>query len=201
VGNVLCLDLSTNSTGYAVFDRKSKKLLKHGLIKPETKGLHKLHYPEAVLAKMKSIASQVRDLIVELVPEIVVCEEVNRGISRIGQKGLDAAHFFVLDYVMMVRPDLVKTWQYIDSNGKKGWRGMLGLKLSDTDKEINATIRNKNRKKKASEKAPVIDWKMLAQRVINVKYKKTFDVWERSSDSDEVDAIALGDAWLNFVDK
>jgi Holliday junction resolvasome RuvABC endonuclease subunit len=197
---VLCLDLSTTCTGYAVYDRNTKKLVKHGHIKPKVPGVHKLKYPEAILAKMKSMASQVRDLVVELAPEIVVCEEVNRGISRISQKGLDALHFFVLDYVMMVRPELVKTWQYIDSNGKKGWRGMLGLKLSDTDKKVNAQIRNKNRRKGAV-KAPVIDWKVLAQRYVNVKFKKTFNVWERDSDADEVDAIALGIAWLEFVDR
>jgi Holliday junction resolvasome RuvABC endonuclease subunit len=198
---MLALDLSTSSTGFAVFDRKTKKPIKHGVIKPKVPGVHKLKYPEAVLAKMKSVASQVRDLVVELAPEIIVCEEVNRGIGRISQKGLDALHFFVLDYVMMVRPDLVKTWQYIDSNGRKGWRGMLGLKLSDTDKEVNANLRLKNRRKKASEKSPLIDWKVLAQRWVNVRFKKTFNVWENDTDADEVDAIALGTAWLEHVDK
>lgn len=198
---LLSIDLSTASTGYAVFNRDSKKLEAHGKIKPKVAGLHKLNYPESTLLTIRDMAAKIKELILIINPSRIVIEEVNRGINRIGQKGLDACHFFVLDEIMKIRPDLVKTLTYMDSNGRKGWRGMLDLKLSDQDKQVNAGIRLRNSKKKKSQKAPLIDYKVLAQRYVNTKFRKSFNVWENPGDNDEVDAIAMGDAWISFLDK
>lgn len=198
MSTVLALDISTSCTGFAVFDRETKKLICSGRIKPTVPGLHKLKYPKAALKTIISMAGKVNDLVMQVNPDRIVIEEVNRGINRIGQKSLDAVHFFVLDRLTEAQVDSVT---YVDSNGKKGWRGMLGLKLSDQDKQVNAEIRLKNKKVKKSAKAPVIDWKVLAQRYVNVKYGASFNVWENPGDNDECDAIALGDAFCQFLDK
>lgn len=198
MSTLLSLDISTSSTGFAVYDRETKKLLRSGRIKPQVPGLHKLKYPKAALKTIISMAGRVNDLVMEVNPDRIVIEEVNRGINRIGQKSLDAVHFFILNHMTEAQVDMVT---YVDSNGKKGWRGMLGLKLSDQDKQVNAEIRLKNRKRKKSAKAPLIDWKVLAQRYVNSKFGKAFNVWENAGDDDECDAIALGDAFVQFLDK
>lgn len=197
---VLSLDLSTASTGFAVFSRNSKKLEAHGRLTPKVAGIHKLRYPEAALLTIRDMSKRVRELVLLVNPTRLVIEEINRGISRIGQKTLNGLHFFVLDEIMKVRPDLIRTLTYIDSNGRKGWRGLLGLKLSEQDKQVNAEIRLKNRRKKSG-KAPLIDWKVLAQRWVNSNFKKSFNVWENPGDNDECDAIALGSAFIRFLDK
>lgn len=199
---VLALDMSTSSTGYALFDRETKTLIKSGRMKPKVAGIHKHKYPKAALFVILDMAKRIADLITETKPDWIVIEEVNRGINRIGQKSLDALHFFVLShmYALADASIYLDRVSYIDSNGKKGWRGMLGLKLSDQDKQVNAEIRLHNRKKSTKKKAPLIDWKVLAQRYVNTKFKTSFNVWENPGDNDECDAIALGDAWCNYVD-
>ena len=186
---LLTLDLSTNSTGYAVFEVGSKKLLSYGVIKPKVPGLSKLKYPAAALVKIKEISTRVKDLVAAESPDYIVIEEVNRGINRIAQKSLDALHFFVLDYLCLIDKAWVQRVKYMDSNGKTGWRGVLGIKLSDQDKFFNKESRS------AGKKAQV-DWKVLAQRYVNSKYKLKFDVKAKTEEADIVDAIALGTAFL-----
>lgn len=200
MSKLLSIDLSTACTGFALFNRETKELLEYGHIKPKVKGLHKFKYPEATLLVILDMTEKVGQMIDRTKPDRIVIEEINRGISRIGQKGLSAIHFFVLHSILVNRPELIKTLVYLDSNGKKGWRPILGLKLSDQDKQVNAEIRNKNRRKGAK-KAPKIDWKVLAQRWVNKRLSKSFNVWEKKSDSDEVDSICIGLAYLLYLDK
>lgn len=198
----LVLDISTSSTGYAIYDRKSKQLMKSGRLKLKHRsGSHKWKYPKAALFAVLDMSNDIGSLIEDVQPNWIVIEEVNRGINRIGQKSLDACHFFVLSLMNLYDPTYLDRLTYVDSNGKKGWRGMLGLKLSEQDKQVNAEIRLHNRKRKKSQKAPVIDWKVLAQRYVNTKFKTQFNVWENAGDDDEVDAIALGDAFVLHLDK
>ncbi len=195
---LLSLDLSTSCTGFAVFDLDSKKLLRSGRLKPKVPGIHKLKYPKAALLTIVDMTLQVGNLVADVKPQHLVIEEVNRGINRIGQKSLDAVHFFVLHHLLKTFPDLLDNMTYVDSNGKKGWRKLLGLQLSDKDKQVNAEIRLYNRRVKKSQKAPLIDYKVLAQRWVNATFKTTFNVWETVGDNDEVDAIALGAAYLGY---
>ena len=191
---VLALDLSTTSTGYAVF--KGTKLVTHGLIKPKVKGISKMKYPQGVYNKIVNISQQVKDLVAEVEPDMIVIEEINRGVNRISQKSLDALHFFVMDYVKMVDEDLFNKLTYIDSDGAKGWRNILGLKLSAEDKEDNKLAREHNKINKMDQ-VPIITKKDLAQRFVNSKYKLDLDVQINKTDSDICDAIALGDAFIN----
>jgi len=182
---LLALDLSTKSTGYAIFDLKTKKLLEYGNIKPKSfKGISKFKYPAAAYYRIVSIADQVNDLVLEVEPSEIIIEEINRGISRLGQKSLDALHFFVLDYLNVIDSKWLEKVKYKDSNGKTGWRGDLGLKLSKEDKEHN--------KKAKKNKAKKVDWKKLAERYVNAKFNTKFDVWKNTSDADVVDAICIG---------
>lgn len=176
---ILTLDLSTTSTGFAVFN-EDKTLLRYGAIEPKVKGLSKLKYPQAPLRRIISICSGVRKLISEEQPDRIVVEEVNRGISRITQKSLDALHFFVL--LDLAIRDQDGRLQYMDSDGKTGWRSVLGLKLSEDQKKIN-------KKRKKGDK---ITKKHLAAAYVNAHYGTSFDVDANSTDADIADAIGLG---------
>lgn len=184
---LLALDLSTDCTGWAVFDAESGKLLDSGRIRPKVPGIHKMKYPKAAFFRILDMSKKVGELINKLRPTHIVVEEVNRGINRIGQKSLDALHFFVLQELYLSKtPEYLDVVKYIDSNGNKGWRGALGLKLSKKDKEFNKEAR------RLKKKELVIDWKVLAQQYVNKEFSKTFDVIQNETDADEVDAIALG---------
>lgn len=197
----LALDLSTTSTGFAVFE--GKKLIDHGVIKPSYKGLYKLKYPEGAYRRIVSISEQVCTLIMGMNPDHIVIEEVNRGINRIAQKSLDALHFFVIDRIMSIDEEFMNKSSYMDSNGAKGWRGKLGIRLSKEDKEANKKARAYNKRHKKDIKAgvkeekPIVDWKVLAQRYVNKKFKTKYNVIKVKSHADVVDAIALGWAYLS----
>lgn len=193
---LLALDLSTACTGFAVFDLVSKKLGDCGYIKPNEKGISKLKYPRNALEKILRMIPDIMVLVSRYNPEELVIEEVNRGISRIGQKSLDALHFFLLSALREARPDLLNTLTYIDSNGRKGWRTSLGMALSAEDKTHNAFARKHN-KKKGVDKLPIINWKHLAARFVNERYDLSLDVDKRVSDGDIADAICLGTVHLS----
>lgn len=189
---ILCLDLSTTCTGFAVFD--DGKLIRYGKLTPKVKGLSAMKYPEGAYGRIIDLSNKIKDLVAAESPDKILIEEVNRGINRIAQKSLDALHFFVLDRILLVDPKTFKKIKYIDSNGKKGWRGALGLKLEDPDKEWNKKARDFNKsnskaiKKKEKKALRVIDWKDLSIRYVNKKFKLDLTL----DDNDIADAIAMG---------
>ena len=189
------LDLSTNSTGYSVWNSETKTLITYGVLKPKVPGLHKMEYPEAAMMKILDVTAKVKELIKLHNPDVIVIEEVNRGINRIAQKSLDALHFFVLHALMLLNIDIRSKLIFLDSNGKQGWRGALGLRLSDEDKKANKTIRKSNKKNKL--KYRPIDWKTLSQRFVNKHYGLSLDVEAKESDADIADSIAIGHSYLH----
>lgn len=180
---IIGLDLSTSSTGYCVFEVKGRKktLLKHGIVKPKVKGISKHKYPIKTYLNMVDVASKLKDIIAEWEPEKVYIEEVNRGINRIGQKGLDGLHWMVIHYCIMIDPDFLKKIHYVDSNGKTGWRTILGISIKDYKHLKGTSLR----------------WKVAAQDFVNKKYKKEFDVLTHPSDADMIDSIAMVTSQLN----
>lgn len=180
---VLGLDLSTSSTGWCVFEvnGNGKSLKAHGVIKPKVKGISKLRYPEKTYKNMMDVAAKVRDLYVEWEPDHIYIEEVNRGINRIGQKGLDGLHWMVLFYIASVDPGMFDFITYVDSNGSKGWRTILGLSTKPYKAFKGTSIR----------------WKLAAQDFVNKRFKKDFDVLTRPTDADMVDSIAMVISQLN----
>jgi len=176
----LALDLSTSSTGWAIFE--DRKLMDHGTFRPIFKGITTLKYPEKQFRKIESLSAQIRDLITAQNPDKIVIEEVNRGINRIGQKSLDALHFMVIDRIMVIDDTLIKRIKYTDSNGRVGWRGKLGLTIA---------------KKYPKIKGRSAKWKKVAEEFVNKKFNKKFDVIKNKTQADEVDAICVGWASLN----
>lgn len=189
VRKLLALDLSLSCTGFSLFDIDSQKLLSYGTLSPSKKGLSKIEYPEQQVIRMRDLANQVLELIDGSV-EIVILEEVNRGISRLGQKTLCGTHFVLYDRMQ----DLIKKVILIDSDGRQGWRSASGLKLqlSESDRLQNKEVRKMNRKMKKGKKIPVIDVKQLAVNYVNEKYKLNFTI----DDNDICDSIGLGTYYL-----
>lgn len=175
---LLSLDLSSSSTGFAVFE--NNKLKTYGLIKPgKIKGITKLKYPVKQVKILESMSDQIAALIYAEKPDAIVIEEINRGISRIGQKTLDALHFMVLE---RLEDHQLAVVNYIDSDGKTGWRPRIGLKMTKEHKKLPKQYRRK----------------IPAQEFVNKKYKTNFNVAERKTDADICDAIGLATAFLFY---
>lgn len=178
---VLCLDLSTTSSGWSTFDSEDHSILEYGIIKPKVKGITKMKYPMKQLKRIMSISEQIVELVLEVEPDQLVVEEVNRGINRIAQKSLDALHFMVLGYLLNSHTELIENIKYIDSNGATGWRTRLGLNT----KAYKNTTKNRSQK-----------WKKAAEDFIREAYGLEFDVWKIPGDADICDSIAMGIAYL-----
>ncbi len=188
---LLALDLSTNCSGWALYDMKTKHLLKYGILKPKIKGISKMKYPEAPLMKILDMSEKLTQLVKEHNPSHIIIEEVNRGINRIAQKSLDALHFVLLGRLVGDLSYPLKKISYVDSNGSKGWRGKLGMRLSEADKKNNKAIRAANRKAKL--KKAVINWKTLACRWANAHFEVKLSTNNNpKTDGDIADAVCIG---------
>jgi Holliday junction resolvasome RuvABC endonuclease subunit len=201
LSTVLGLDLSTTSTGFALLDIDTKNLLKYGYILPKVKGISKLKYPRAALARILDLAQKIADLVREYNPDQLIIEEVNRGTSRISQKSLDALHFFVLHYIDLHSPHLIDQLFYYDTDGKVGWRKHLKLVLTDEDKAHNAHIKTFKSSRKVGKTKPKITKKHLAMRYVQSVYNLSLDVDEKVEHEDINDAIAMTSSYLLHVYK
>ncbi len=193
---LLVLDLSSTSTGWALFDpTKEKPLMNYGVLKPNTKGQTKLGKLKRKLYRLRDMARQCRELIDTHKPDRIVIEEVNLGKNRISQKTLDGLHFILLDRI----EDVIDLVVYKDSDGPVGWRTDLELRLTEDDKRLNKTRRAWNKKlPKGARQLPIITKKHLACRFVNKAYRTAFDVDKNKADSDVCDAIGLGHAIVHF---
>lgn len=187
---LLCLDLSTSCTGFAVFDAK-QKLIRYGKIKAKVKGISALKYPKGAYKRIINISDQIKDLVAQEDPDLILIEEINKGISRISQKSLDALHFFVIDRINLLGEELIDIIKYMDTID---WRGILNIKLDEQDKAYNKGAREHNKKpKNKNNKLRIIDAKDLAIRHVNKRLKLDFEY----EDNDVVDAICLGLAYFD----
>lgn len=200
MGQLLTLDLSTTATGWALFDLETKLPTAWGIIKPKA-SYRGLPYPKQQLMKMQELAGQIASHINSL-PELkrIGIEEINHGVSRLGQKVLDGFHFILLDRIES-KIDMV---YYKDSDGATGWRTELELVLTDLDKKKNKQIRDLNKKiGKGQKKFPVITRKHLACRLINQLYghllERPLDCDLKETDGDLADALGLGHAILSRI--
>jgi hypothetical protein len=200
---LLCLDLSTTCTGWAVFDLDTKKLLDYGAIKPVKKGMSKLDYPTKQLRVMQNITSQIMSLIYRLDGfsmdnpkneiKMILIEEVNLHKSRMTGKTLDGMHWILLEALANDNDlNYISRVRYRDSDGETGWRKRLDLKLTENDKKLNAERKKMNKKLKGKDQLPIINKKHLAARYVNSKLGLGFDVDQNATDNDIVDAIGLG---------
>jgi hypothetical protein len=191
---LLALDLSTNSTGWALFNTESKVLVEFGVLKPSLKGISKLVYPKLQLMKIKAFSAEVADLVKRFKNDLqsIVVEEINMGRNRMGQKTLDAFHFFVMDAL----GGMIDLVVYRDSDGADGWRRQLGHLLTDADKEKNKQARLDNKKLRQKDQIVILTKKHVTARWVNKKFNKNFNIDENASDNDICDAIGLGWAGL-----
>jgi hypothetical protein len=195
---LLSLDLSTSSTGWAKFDLDTKALLDYGHLVPSVKSSKKnpLEYPRLQVARLKEMVSLILKLVDDSV-EYIAVEEINRGISRLGQKTLDGLHFLLLSE--MDDKTLLKV-HYFDSDGRTGWRSAngLGLLLSAADRSVNKDRQLLNKKlKKGQRKLPMINQKTLACNYVNKQFHLSLNCEFEESDSDKADAIGLG--WFTLT--
>lgn len=201
LNTVLGLDLSTTSTGFALLDIDTKNLIKYGFILPKVKGISKLKYPRAAMARIIDLAQKISELVKQYNPNILIIEEVNRGKNRISQKSLDALHFFVLHYIDQHSPHLIDQLFYYDSDGRVGWRKHLKLTLSEEDKAHNAHIKTFKSSRKVGKKKPKITKKHLAMRYVQSVYNLNLDIDEKVEYEDINDAIAMTNSYLLHVYK
>lgn len=192
---VLCLDLSTTSTGWSVFKLETRELLDYGILKPKVKGITKLKYPLAQLAKCQNLADQVMELEAKFNPSIIVVEEINRHKNRMSGKTLDILHGIVWDRL----GDKLKLVTYMDSDGSTGWRTRLKLFMNDADRSHNKEAKKLNKKLPKDQQIHIINKKHLACRFVNAKYGTDFDVVKRKTDEDICDSIGLGHAFLHYI--
>ncbi|PWU06074.1 MAG: hypothetical protein C5B47_08060 [Verrucomicrobia bacterium] len=189
---LLTLDYSTTSTGYAVFDIRSKTLLDFGVIKPGKIKKTKNQLRDTV-AKLQSVADQIVALIEKSQPTQIVIEQVNLGKNRVSQKTLDGGHFLLYEKL----GKWLEVVLLVDSDGPQGWRTKLNLKLTEEDKKSNAINSKLNKKKaKGTPDYLIVNKKHLAARSVNATLGTSFDVDKNAGDSDQVDAIGIGIARL-----
>lgn len=183
---LLAIDYSTQSTGYAVFNVDDKTLIKHGLIKV---GNIKAFagYPFGTLRKLEVMGDSIKALANSLNPEIIVIEEINQGISRMGQKTLCMGHAIMLQKLTLYDGKLF----FKSSDGFGGWRTELKHFLTDADKEYNKDIREMNKKVAKPFKKEPLTKKHITCRWVNQKFNKTFDIDNVAGDVDQCDAIGL----------
>lgn len=192
---LLSLDLSTNCTGWSVFNIETKELISYGILKPDMTGIRKLEYPKQQLMKMISMSEKVRSVIKNFTPHHIVIEEIAGSKNRMSQKTLDGLHWIIL-YLNMEYIDIMS---YFDVTGIDGWRTLLGLRLDDADKLANAEARKINKQLGSTSTAlPIIDNKDLACRYVNQNYNLVLDCQKNDSDADIADSIAMGSSWLKY---
>lgn len=190
---LLSVDLSTNCTGWALFEVETKKLVAYGHIKG--KNFKDSSTQRATLKKLEYMGSQVLNLIQNYKPTHIVIEEIAGSKNRISQKTLDMCHGIVWKWIEQYLDNV----SYLDVSGTNGWRTLLGLRFSEEDKARNKEAKkiNKDLAPRVS-KMPIIDQKDLACRHVNREYGLTLDPQANQSDADVGDAISLGDAWLKY---
>lgn len=186
---LLSIDLSTNCTGWAVFDLNKKTLIQYGAIKG--KNIKNKCKIKSLLLRLICMADLVRELIELNKPSLIVIEEITGSKNRLTQKTLDMMHgillFRIMDYL-----DLV---YYYDVTGANGWRNHLNLRLSDEDKDWNKEAKELN-KSLSKDKIPVRGPKHISARYANFKYQLNLDVDQNKTDGDIADAVSMGSAFL-----
>lgn len=189
---LMSLDLSTTCTGWSVFNIETQELLHYGTIKPSTKGLSKMVYPQQQLTKMIDLSIKIKTLIENYKPSLIVIEEIAGSKQRLGQKVLDGLHWIVLYHIQ----ELIPIISYYDVTGMNGWRTHLGLRLSEQDKINNKEAKKLNKTLHPKSRLPVVDAKDLACRYVNQKYGLKLDPQASQYDSDIGDSVSMGSAFL-----
>ncbi len=135
---LLSIDLSTNCTGYALFNLENKDLVSYGFLKG--KAVKEKCKWRATLKKLEFMAQQILKVLLQYQPDLIVIEEIAGSKNRLSQKTLDMCH---LALWIAIEPYLDKV-HYFDVSGSDSWRTFLKLKLSDADKLANKEAKKLN---------------------------------------------------------
>ena len=158
---LMSLDLSVNSTGYAILTNFGATILSAGCITPETyPGWTKDRYPKSTLLKAKSVVEQLRPIILKYNPNYFVYEEINPGNSPsiMSTKSLSYLH------CMVFLDNLTNIDKFFDIKTSQ-WRSAIGIK-------------NARKKSDGSHKQEAIDF-------VNARYGTDFKL----EDDDICEAI------------
>lgn len=190
---LLCLDLSTASSGWALYDTVTQKPISYGAITATDKGTKGFAAWRKLLFRCQNMANQINSLAISLKPDLIVIEEINNSQSRKTAKALSMVHTLVL---LAFSSRNYEAIEYIDSDGKTGWRTRLGLLLNEADKKHNKELAAFNKKLPKKLHRNKITKKHLACRYVNIALKLNFDVDKNPNDNDIVDALGIGLGWF-----
>jgi Holliday junction resolvasome RuvABC endonuclease subunit len=190
---LLSIDLSTNCTGWSLFQIDTCSLIEYGSIKG--KSFKDTSQWRSTLKKLEYMASSILNLIEQYKPDLIVIEEIAGSKNRIGQKTLDMAHGILWKTIDKYL-DIVS---YYDVSGSDGWRTHLGLKLTEADKLANREAKKLNPQLgRGVSKMPVYTPKDLAARYANWRFGLALDVQLNQTDNDIADSISMGSAFISF---
>lgn len=191
----LALDLSTTSTGWALFDATTGKPLAYGALVPRNLSRKQPPTASAKLGRMVDLAREVGGLVKQHNPSRLVIEEIAGSKNRLTQKVLDGFHYLVMLEIM----PWLDSAHFYDVSGLDGWRTHLKLKLSEADKLNNKTAKKLNPKLPRGQKLPEVTPKHLAAREVLRCLGISLDVDGKASDNDIADALAMGFAYFRFI--
>jgi len=179
---IVALDLSINSTGYAIMDLESK-VLECGTILPfKYKNYTKDRYPKSTLKNIASDVDQLSEIIRSYSKdyniERIIIEEINAGKGGTKTiKGLSWLHGFLM-------VELGYDNYRFDFVTSSGWRSDLKLKFSEEQRKFNKSLKKWDKSK--------ITYKHLAIVKVNEIYGTEMDY----EDNDVAEAICIGLSYL-----
>jgi len=186
--NILALDYSTQSTGYSIYSEENQKLIKFGIIKPNIKRKKGEGELSFLLNRLHNIGDQILSIIKEFNPEIILIEEVNFGrAGRLSQKTLNGGHFILLTSIR----DYISRVKYVDSDGKTGWRTILGIKFSTKELRRIKDLKKLNKGLKGKSKHIIRTRKHLACDYANKEFSMTLNPDSNKADADLGDSLCL----------
>lgn len=205
---VLGIDLSTK-TGHCHLEGEPgslPELVSYGVICNDKPIKEFGEYPFCYLYATDNVIRRIRTLVMEVMPDVVVIEQSNKGKNRFTQKAIEFLHCKLLEMLDDFRG-------YCEANGftvpkvvyinSSDWRSCLKVALSKEDKKNNAKIYKAKKlaaangesihstKKKLGVKGK-INKKHVAIRYVNATFHKDFKV----KDNDICDAIALATSYF-----
>lgn len=169
---VIGLDLSTK-TGWAVID--NLELRDHGNIIVKDKNDYSVVPDYAQINRANSLALELKKIIQNHNPDMIIIEQTNAGSFRTSQKQLEFIHFAVLTMIESI--GAAKCVKYVDTSQ---WRRGLSISLSKEQRIHNKQVKKKSARGK-------ITWKHLSVAWAN----KTYNINLKLLHNDIADAIAL----------
>jgi Holliday junction resolvasome RuvABC endonuclease subunit len=128
---ILSLDLSSNLSGWALFD--NGKLVEYGAICTKKASHYKERYPISTVKKCVYASQEIAKIINTHKPDVIVYEEINPGRvkSIVTIKSLSFLH----GYIFANHLDILDKFEVIKSSQ---WRSILGLPNQGDKKKTEA---------------------------------------------------------------